>query len=163
LIEKIGIDVGGVIIDKVNDGTDTSFMWDNYLETTAVPQAIESIKLLVERMSAQNVFIVSKCGQKVQNKTRHWLSHHDVFGKTGLLPENIHFCLERPQKAPICERLGITHFVDDRYDVLCHMKTVPNRFMFCPNAQDIKRLAQEPMDILVVQSWPEVCAKIFAI
>ena len=30
-MERIGIDIGGVIIDRANDGTDTSFFSNNYL------------------------------------------------------------------------------------------------------------------------------------
>jgi len=33
--EVLGVDIGGVIIDRINDGTDTSFFGDNYLRTTA--------------------------------------------------------------------------------------------------------------------------------
>lgn len=69
---KIGIDVGGVIIDRVrNDGTDTSFLSDNYLATSAVPGAFEHITRLVDHFGAEHVFVVSKCGTKVEDKTRH--------------------------------------------------------------------------------------------
>ncbi|HJZ19149.1 MAG TPA: hypothetical protein VJ208_03525 [Candidatus Nanoarchaeia archaeon] len=34
----LGVDIGGVIIDRVrNDGTDTAFKSKRYLETTAIP------------------------------------------------------------------------------------------------------------------------------
>ena len=39
MTEKLGVDIGGVIIDRANDRTDTSFFGGNYLETTAVPGA----------------------------------------------------------------------------------------------------------------------------
>lgn len=45
----------------------------------------------------------------------------------------VRFCRERPQKAPICAELGITHFIDDRADVLEPMcGIVANRFLFGP-------------------------------
>ncbi len=40
-------------------------------------------------------------------------------------------CRERPEKAAVCARLGITHFVDDRLDVLTPMRgTVPHLYLF---------------------------------
>jgi len=37
--EVLGVDIGGVIMDKANDSTDTSFFSENFLETTATPIA----------------------------------------------------------------------------------------------------------------------------
>ncbi|MGD1003545.1 MAG: hypothetical protein ABR884_03165 [Minisyncoccia bacterium] len=75
--EKLGVDVGGVIIDSVkNDGTDTSFLTDHYLSTTAVDGAFDALRLLVDERFGEDVFIVSKCGPLVEKKTREWFVHH---------------------------------------------------------------------------------------
>ncbi|MBA3679436.1 hypothetical protein H0W80_04625, partial [Candidatus Saccharibacteria bacterium] len=47
-IPVLGVDVGGVIIDRVNDNTDTSFFGDNYLSTTAVSDVFEALAELVQ-------------------------------------------------------------------------------------------------------------------
>jgi hypothetical protein len=154
----LGVDVGGVIIDRVNDGTDTSFFGDNFLNTTAVPEAFETLWKLTtgdsSPFSRGRTYVVSKCGRKIQVKTRRWMDHHQFFARTGIPSQNVHFCFERHQKEPICKKLNITHFVDDRPDVLSSLEgTVPHRFLFNPDAKQ----ASSPShgDIVVVRSWPE--------
>jgi hypothetical protein len=155
MTRRFGIDVGGVITDRANDNTDTSFFSGNFLATTAVSGAFASIAILVKALSAQNVFIVSKCGPAIQGKTEKWLEHHDFFGVTGLRRDHVHFCRTREDKTPICARLGITDFVDDRVDVLRFMEgTVARRFLFMP-----KPWAHYPGGITPVCDWAEVLEK----
>ncbi len=69
--EVLGVDIGGVIIDRINDRTDTSFFSENYLQTTAVPGVVESLRRLVEKRLGEDVYLVSKCGPKVEAKSLH--------------------------------------------------------------------------------------------
>jgi hypothetical protein len=131
---RIGIDFGRVIMCAVQNGVqDTSFLGVSFeaaMKTPATPGAIECIGKLVQRYDGR-VFIVSKCGESVENKTRGWLSRNDVYAKTGLSKDQVHFCKKRKDKAPICRKFGITHFIDDRVDVLSHMVgIVPNLYLF---------------------------------
>lgn len=130
--EILGIDIGGVIIDRVNnDDKDTSFFSDNYLATTPVEGAFVAISSLVEKRFGPNVHLISKAKEPTQRRTMEWLTHREFFYNTGVKAENVHFCLTREEKAPICARLGITHFVDDRLDVLHHLRNgVENRYLF---------------------------------
>lgn len=57
--EVLGVDFGGVITDKANDGTDTSFLTGNYLATTAVEGVFEALRLLVQKRFGSRVYIVS--------------------------------------------------------------------------------------------------------
>ncbi|MBT8492227.1 MAG: hypothetical protein KJO07_04135 [Deltaproteobacteria bacterium] len=132
--EHIGIDFGRVIMCAVKDGVeDTSFLGRSFadaMKTPATPGALDCIAKLVERYGGR-VSVVSKCGESVENKTRAWLGRNDVYAATGLAKEQVHFCRKRHEKAPICRRLGITHFIDDRVDVLSHMVgIVPNLYLF---------------------------------
>lgn len=78
-----------------------------------------------------NVWIVSKCGERIQRRTLRWLDHHDVYERTGLPRGNVRFCRQRAEKASHCRELGITHFIDDRADVLSHLRgLVPNLYLF---------------------------------
>lgn len=130
---RVGIDVGGVIIDsRKNDGTDTSFIDGDFMRTTAVDGSFETIKVIIECFGAENVFIISKCGPAIQEKTLSWLKGRQFYESTGFLIENIRFCLKRPEKAPIATDLGLTHFIDDRADVLRFMASVPVRYLFGP-------------------------------
>jgi hypothetical protein len=154
--EIIGIDIGGVIIDSINDNTDTSFFGDNYLKTTAVPDAFNVISQLFQKRFGSQIHLVSKCGKRTEDKTLEWLLHHRFYEQTGMLRSHVHFCRERHEKAGICEALGITHFVDDRLEVLGYLTSVPNRFLFQPQANEVQRYAQHLPNVTRVESWQEV-------
>ncbi len=152
----LGVDIGGVIIDRINDGTDTSFFSDNYLRTSAVTGAFGTLRRLVTQRFGDKVFLVSKCGPKVEKKTLHWLAHHRFFEATGIPQENVRFCRERHEKAPICAELGITHFVDDRLEVLSHLQMVETRYLFQPRPEEVKRFGRFLPDVVRVESWEEL-------
>lgn len=133
----LGVDIGGVIIDRQNDSTDTSFFGPNFLLTTAVPDVMVQLRKLVE--GGFEVHLVSKCGTNVELKTRQWLQDQRFFERTGIHPARLHFCRTRPEKGPICRDLGVTHFVDDRLDVLDCLDSVGEVILFQPNDQDAQR------------------------
>ncbi len=154
--EVLGVDIGGVIIDRVNDNTDTSFFGNKYLQTSAVPHAFSVLQRLSGRFVG-NLRLVSKCGQRTQDKTLDWLGHHRFFELTGIRPGDVHFCRERHQKAPICRELGITHFVDDRLEVLGHLVgIVPNLFLFRPQEKEVQKFKHHLSQVCRVESWPEI-------
>lgn len=128
----LGIDIGRVIIH--GDGPDTAFVGagsdEEALLAPAMPGAFQAIARLVECFDG-NVWLVSKCGRKIESRSRRWLEHHGFHAATGIGRENLRFCRERKQKAGICVDLGIGFFVDDRIDVLTPMANlVPHRFLF---------------------------------
>lgn len=133
-IPKIGIDIGRVIVGPVLNGkADTSFL-GNTIEkamlTPPSPGAFEGVENLVDLFS-NNAWLVSKCGPNVQHKTKEWLKHWDFYQKTGMPKDHLRFCLKRPEKAIHCKQLKLTHFIDDRLDVLEHLKgLVPNLYLF---------------------------------
>lgn len=152
----LGIDIGGVVIDRVrNDNSDTSFFSDNYLRTTAVRGAFNAIMQLREHFDGQ-VYLVSKCGREVESKTRLWLVHLNFYGLTGLRETNVHFCRTREAKAPICVKLGITHFVDDRLEVLSYLTMVKKKYLFQPNEKEIRKFKKHLEFVQRVESWEDV-------
>ena len=156
----LGVDVGGVIIDRVrNDGTDTAFKGGRYLETTNVQNSFESLRELNLKLNGL-IYVVSKCGLTIELKTRDWLKHKGFYNFTGISPANVHYCRERWEKAPICKWLGITHFIDDRLEVLNYLETVENKYLFGPqNLEDLEQVKNLP-SIILVDSWKEVLQKI---
>ena len=143
--EKLGIDIGGVIIDRVNDKKDTSFFGDNYLNTTPVPGAFEAIKRLVDERFHENVYLVSKCGPEVEGKTKKWLEHHQFFERTGVRRENVFFVRDRRDKAVVCADKGVTHFIDDKLEVLGwvgKVKTMKRKYLFRPRKREIEEFYQ---------------------
>ncbi len=156
---RIGIDIGGVIIAQDTDEPDLFFSND-FLRAKTFPDCFETIKLLIEKFGKENVFIISKCGEKVQRKSRDWLEHNQFFSSTGFLPGHIHFCLERHEKAGLAERLQLNIFIDDRYTVLKHLlplEQIERLILFCPNETEQELSSSNPSDkILQVSSWEEV-------
>ncbi|MCE9584415.1 MAG: hypothetical protein K8T20_18155 [Planctomycetes bacterium] len=158
---NLGIDIGRVIISNLGaDGReDTSFIggsMQDALATPPMPGAFEAIGELV-RAFDQRVWLISKCGPSVQQKTRRWLDHTGFFEATGVRRDRLVFCLERPQKAVHCARLGITHFIDDRLDVLEAMRgTVPHLFLFGPQRRPIPGAG----GFTPVRDWPTALAAV---
>lgn len=156
----LGVDIGGVIIDRVNDNTDTSFFGDRFLETTAVPGVFDALQRLVMNKFLGDVYLVSKCGQRVQQKTLNWLDHHEFYSITGIDRGNVKFCRERHEKAGICRELGITHFVDDRLEVLSHLiGIVPTLYLFQPNPSEVARFSRYLPEVIEVDTWQEILRK----
>lgn len=150
----LGVDVGGVITDPVNDDTDKSFLGPDYLGTTAVPGAFEALRELRVRLNGL-VYVVSKCKLKTELKTRRWLAHHRFYDVTGISPANVFYCRERHEKAPICEDIGATHFIDDRLEVLGYLTTVPNKILFRPKEKEVEANSQHLPSVTRVESWAE--------
>jgi hypothetical protein len=155
--EVLGVDIGGVIIDRINDGTDTSFFSDNYLNTTAVPGAFDALRQLgASPRFGDKIFLVSKCGKRVQDKTLHWLNYHRFYDLTGIWSHNIHFCRKRREKAGVCERLGITIFIDDRLEVLSKLVTVDKLYLFQPRPEEVRQFEHFLHNVNLVHSWQEI-------
>ena len=152
---NLGIDIGRVIITPDGGGKgDTSFIGGSIEDALATPPydgMFDVVPELVRRFGGR-VWLVSKARQRVQEKTRLWLSHHHFFERTGIAADHLRFCLERPQKAEHCRELGITHFIDDRLDVLGHLHGVVGfRFLFGPQNPTI----DVPNAIVPIRTWPE--------
>ena len=131
----LGIDIGRVIIGAADSAgkADTSFLngsEDVALSTPATAGACEAIADLVRAFEGR-VWLVSKCGPRVQSLTRRWLTRHDFYGRTGVRQDRVRFCLKRPEKRDHCAAIGASHFVDDRLDVLENLVgLVPHLYWF---------------------------------
>jgi hypothetical protein len=104
----------------------------NFTKASTPPTegAFDAIAELVQAFEGR-VWLVSKCGPRIQQLTRRWLLRHDFHEKTGVRQDRVRFCLKRPEKRDHCEAIGATHFVDDRIDVLQHLVgVVPHLFLF---------------------------------
>jgi tRNA(Leu) C34 or U34 (ribose-2'-O)-methylase TrmL len=118
---RLGIDIGRVVINGPAHpgGGDTAFFEGDeatMLATPEMPGAVGAIARLVELFAGQ-VWLVSKCGPRVQARTLRWLAGHQFYSRTGLDPANVRFCRTRPEKRVHCEQLRLTHFVDDHPEV----------------------------------------------
>jgi hypothetical protein len=155
----LGIDIGRVIIGPVDDDghADTSFLSgtpDRAMETPPAPGAFAAIARLAEVFDGA-VWLVSKCGPRVQAKTRRWLDHWKFWTATGVAPDHLRFCLERRDKALHCHELGVTHFIDDRLDVLTHLRGFVARLYLFGHQS-----APAPGWVTPVVTWPAVLAAV---
>ncbi len=148
---RLGIDIGRVIIDGDRPGADTSFIGGDIAEvlrTPPMPYALDVITRLVDLFEGR-VWLVSKCRSRVEQKTRLWLANTEFARRTGVPETHLRFCAERPEKAGIARELGLTHFIDDRIDVLTHLRDlVPNLFLFGPAA------GHAPHWVVPTPDWP---------
>lgn len=156
---RLGIDIGRVIITPGDDNHDTSFIGGDMeaaLQTPPMEGAFETIKVLVDHFD-QQVWLISKCGPHIQERTRWWLARHQFWRAANMNVDHIRFCRKRHEKAPLCEKLGITHFIDDRADCLDPMRgIVEHRFLFGPQKH-------EPHDnVCRVMTWADVQLKVLA-
>ena len=120
-----------------------------------MPDAFLALFVLYPLFRGQ-VYLISKCGGRMQVKTRHWLSHQKFHEFTAIPSDHVFFVEERKGKAPICELLGVTHMVDDKLEVHDYLKSVPHRYLFCPNKRDRATHQKNPEDVLLVESWKEL-------
>ncbi|WP_017594943.1 hypothetical protein [Nocardiopsis potens] len=157
----LGVDVGGVVIDRIADGTDTSFFGDDPMSTPAVPGVFTALAALTEAFDGR-VRVISKAGPRTAQRTRDWLAVHRFAERTGVPPENLHFVRERPDKAPVAARLGVTHFVDDLLDVLVHLDTVPHRYLFTGGLGKEEPPSEVPGWAVRADTWPELTGLILA-
>ncbi len=156
----IGVDIGGVIIGRINDKTDTSFFGNDYLSTPAIEGAFEQIALL--QKSGFEIYLVSKCGSAVQKKSMHWLKHKRFFEITGIAPANAKFCKTRKEKAGICENIGASYFIDDRLEVLSYLGKVEHLFLFNADDKEVAKFSQHLRKVMRTDSWKEVSSSILA-
>lgn len=117
---RIGLDVGGVLNQHNNDVASSKEWWLN--RESEAPNAMRSVRRIVEIFGPDNVFVVSKLGSDMQKLTETWLLETmDICGETGLRQENIHFCTQRSGrqgKGAVASRLQLSHFVDDNFECL---------------------------------------------
>jgi hypothetical protein len=126
-----GIDFGGVIVklQKNIPREDTGFL-DPSNPSLIQENVFESIAEIVS-ICEDRVWVISKAGLRMQEKSLAWFDGVDFFSKTGLKPDHVRFCLERQDKAIICQELEISHFVDDRIHIMQILREiVPNLFLF---------------------------------
>jgi hypothetical protein len=136
---RLGVDFGRVIhggLPAPGDD-DTVFLDGSFEEALASPATegvYEVLPGLIEAFEGR-AWIISKCGDRVRERTLAWLDHHDFYARTGLPRDNVRFCRKRQEKAGHCAELGITHMIDDRLDVHSAIRdVVPYRYLFGPKA-----------------------------
>jgi hypothetical protein len=132
----LGLDFGNVI--KGPDGMMTGFM-----------DALRRLKVIFE----DKIYIISRVDTLADEyKVSDYLDKHDIYKWINFF--NVNFCRRRDEKGPIAENLGISHFVDDRTEVLSYMKSVKHRYALNPTEQQLKDFP--PDNVIVERTWPGI-------
>lgn len=141
--EIIGFDVGRTIVQAAADGE----------VKQAYPDALRVITRLVAERFGTNSYLISKVNERQEAGVRAWLSANKFHEVTGVPADHLFFCPERSDKAAIAEKLGITHFIDDRPEVFHHMVNVPNRYLFRAVPEDVEKYKANLGGIVHIESW----------
>ena len=156
---RIGIDIGRVLIEPTDESgsADTSFLSGSEaraLSTPPAPCAFEAVARIVRHVDGR-AWLVSKCGPRIESLTRRWLDRHAFFERTGLAREHLRSCRARPEKRTHAEELRLTHFIDDRLDVLDPMRgLVPGLILFGHQPAGVAA----PDGVTPALDWPSVLA-----
>ena len=158
---KLGIDVGGVIIkagDRNIPNSDTFLFREDYTNSPAVDGVLEMLPRLHKEFE---LYIISKCGRKIELRTRDWLKAHKV--DLLISEDRWNFCKRRHEKAPIAETLVLDCFIDDRLQVLSYMSSVKHKFLFQPRPEEVEEWKHILKSVTVVNSWSELTDKLLRI
>ena len=100
---------------------------DKALRNGPIMEARDWMTSLVNRIGPENVFIVSKVGSRAEKLWATVLRESGFYRYTGMEQRNVRWVRDRTGengKAPVVQELQLTHFVDDRsdvlYDIRCH-------------------------------------------
>lgn len=164
--EGLGIDFGDVIVgarvptDSRGVEIESDYLSVNrFLRVLPIEGAFEAIRTLHEERFGDRIWIISKWREVVRDKCRVWLNHHRFFEITGVSRVRLMFCEERAKKVEIARSLGLTHFVDNKLEVVAPMiGIVPHLFLFRPSEREIVEYGAgvEIGRVRRVESWPEI-------
>ena len=140
-VEILGIDLGNTLIQR----------------REPLPHAFRVVKHLIDERFGDRVHIVSRVSPEQEIRARIFVTGAEFQTHLGIPTERVHFCRERHEKGPICHKIGITHFIDDRPEVMVHMPTiVTHRILFNPNQDDLAKVKKQLGAILQAKDWLEV-------
>ncbi len=157
----LGLDVGGVLVERVAAGSDSSFFGDRPAETPMVAGALDAVRTLSSAFCGR-VVIVSKAGPRVAMLTRTWLGEQGFLSADAVPSGAIHFVRRRVDKGQVCAALGVTHFVDDRIDVHHALNSVTWRYLFLGGLGPYSEPPAVPSWLTATRNWPETKRLILA-
>lgn len=150
-IPRLGIDFGNTIVGVLAPA-DRS----RHLRKEEFPEAVAVIRKLAEHHFGEEIYVISKVSPGGKEKVLAWMEKNDFYCRFGIPSEHVFFCAKRHEKGPIAERLGLTHFIDDRPEVMMHMRDVERRILFNPVPADYALFKEHLDGVEIVNSWSEV-------
>ncbi len=135
---RFGTDLGDVVIDRprIKGVLIEKPTTEQFVQAPPIAGAFDTIARIIDHITPERFFVISKV--KSDRESLLWLDYHDFYGRTGFLSQNLRFCRERHEKGLISDALpggSLTHYADDRAEVLSHMPNVACRYHFGPQSQ----------------------------
>jgi hypothetical protein len=152
MVKKVlGVDIGGVLIPR-KPNSDGGY--------SPMPDAFKTILGL--RAHFDDIVVVSHADSILEEKFRQWFRVQNFFCSTGIGLDRVRYCSSRIGKVPICCHWNVTHFIDDRAEVLVYLahgvKTIRHLLLFQERPEETAPYEHLVADCVRVASWNEVAA-----
>ena len=146
----LGVDINGPIVERLEPFNLFNLPGDRHYPTRLVDGAVDALQTL--RQAFDTIYVISVCRPRQIKHSRAFLEKHDFYQRSGIRFEDVHYCFGKGSKAPVCAQLGVTHFVDDRLEVLSSLESVPHKFLFDGRKREIERMPRSAEHLSKVQS-----------
>lgn len=158
MTERFGTDIGGVLAAHAT----LEFLEQpgRHLAVPEIEGAFDAVRQLREEKFGDEAYVISMCDEAIEARSREWLTHTNFVERTGVEWDRVIYCRTFAEKAQIAGRLGLTHFVDDRLEVMGGFNNGERLYLFQPNAKERARFSQHLHKVLEVRSWREIVADI---
>lgn len=123
---RVGIDFGKVI------GLDD--------DPNPVPLAFVACRHCIGQFGPENVFIVSKAGEEMEQRICKWLNDHSFYDVTRLRRSHVIFVRTYEDKAHVACKLQLNWFIDDQVKVIrcmTQLECMTRVFWFGAGASDL--------------------------
>ena len=154
-MDKIGIDLGNVIIDHIVFGTTTEYFFSgDYNLIPAVKDSLFSLAQLNQNRFRDNVFVIYNATDIADTKIISWLESHYFFSTTGIEVNKIIRIKDGRDKLSTCIENEINYFVDDRLEVLGILYPhVKNLFLLGGQSEEMLKYQDSIKKVRVVLDW----------
>jgi hypothetical protein len=127
------------------------FFSERYLEVPLVPGVLGSLVRL-RALFGSHIYLISTNIRR-RSQALEILEKHQILEFVGR--DRVVMCDTDAAKADTCRELGISHFVDDRIEVLELLGTVARRYLF-QSESDAGASPALPANVLRVSSWSAI-------
>lgn len=155
---RFGIDLGNVIIDHAGFGTTSQYVqFGDYAKIPPVKDSLESLKQLLRQDHIEMLAIIYNATEVADQKILDWFACW-LPQEVSLSPKFTFFRSSAGRyKLLDCRRFGITHFVDDRVEVLNGLKgEVAHLFLLNANPEEKKQHTDRGDFFREVSGWAEL-------
>ncbi|WP_372019142.1 hypothetical protein [Tistrella mobilis] len=152
----LGVDVGGVLCRlHLKEGRLPATPEGGAAALVAMPDVHVVMHTVLKPFFGDRIHIISKAEPAVRPLIAAWLWQSGLAEAIGLVPERVHFTETLAEKAVIARQLGLTHMIDDRFEVLARMPFLQLAVLFADPGLPPPTAPGIAANIRHAGSWPE--------